>query len=131
VEQPTERTLAQRYGVGRKTPHRRVWATTIAVLLAIGVAWVGWAAWGQSHGEVTGTLVSFRVESDHAVKVTLTITPDGSAAAHCTVQALASDHTTVGHQSVGIPAHSGSARAVTTTVKTERRATSVNLGRCG
>lgn len=124
-----DEALDARYG---RRPAGPRWTVRIAVgIVALaGVAWVLWAAWGQTHDSVIGTLQTYRVESDRAVRVTVTIDPDGTSGARCTVQALASDHTTVGQVLVLVPAGVDAPATYTRTVKTERRATSVQVTGC-
>jgi hypothetical protein len=75
-------------------------------------------------------MVGFRVRGEHAVTATFTVVRrDAHARVTCVVRALADDHAVVGEASV--PVRSGSAtQQVSTTLRTERRATSVDLVDC-
>ena len=126
----TERPLATRYG----QPSRGAgvgWKIALAVLVVAALAWVAWAALARSSHDQVGALVqSYQVESPHAMSVTVQITRTSTSAVQCTVSAIATDHSQVGETVVGLPAGASGTRTVTAVVKTERTATSANVGRC-
>jgi Domain of unknown function (DUF4307) len=121
--------LAERYGA----PSRRTGPALLAlmaVLVLAGGAWLVWAVAGGGRPAVSSQMVGFRVRGEHAVTATFTVVRrDPHARVTCMVRALADDHAVVGEASV--PVRSGAAtRQVSTTVRTERRATSVDLVDC-
>ena len=102
----------------------------VLVLVVAGAAWLVWAVAGGGRPAVSSQMVGFRVRGEHAVTATFTVVRrDGSAPVSCIVQARADDHAVVGEASVPVQA-GRSARQVRTTVRTERRATSVDLVGC-
>lgn len=121
--------LAARYG---RRPAGGLQTTKIlaVVIVAALLAWAIWAAFGRS-GDSAGAVVrSFEVRSEHLMTVTVDITPASSDPARCTVTALATDHTQVGEQVVRLPAGSSGTSSVTVSVRTEREATSADVGDC-
>ncbi len=118
--------LADRYGA--PVPWRR------RVLLGAGVAlaaaflgWLGWTIWAQSTPEVQSAMVGYDVLGEHEVGAIVRIRlADDAVEATCLLRAYAEDHTIVGELSF---TPSGSGRTEQT-VRTERRATSVELVGC-
>ncbi len=102
----------------------------LGVLVVALVAWVVWATVGQSRDGVAALVQSYHVTSPHTVAVTVQISRSSTAAVRCTVSAIATDHSQVGETVVGLPAGSSGTRAVSVSVKTERTATSVDVGDC-
>jgi uncharacterized protein DUF4307 len=129
-ETAAEQAMAERYG--RTSPGRR-WAGIVA--MAIGVlallGWVVWAALAQSHNSVGGLVESYDVRSPHEVSVTVQITRTSTDAVHCTITAIATDHTEVGQRVVRLPAGPSGTRTITTVVRTEREATTADVVDCG
>jgi Domain of unknown function (DUF4307) len=122
--------MAARYGrpsVGR----RRAGVVVIAVVVGGLLGWLVWAALGQSRDTVGGLVQSYDVRSPHEISVTVQITRTSAAAVHCTVSAIASDHSEVGRRVVRLPAGSSGTRTITTTVRTEREATTADVAGCG
>lgn len=122
--------MAVRYGrpsVGRQ---RAGWAVVALVVVAL-LGWLMWAALGRSHDTVGGLVESFDVRSPHAIAVTVQITRTTTAAAQCTVTAIASDHSQVGRKTLRLPAGPSGSRTLTTLVRTEREATAADVVDCG
>lgn len=121
--------LASRYGV--PPPSRRWLLTAVATLLALaGLVWLAWVALFHSSPEVTSELVGYDVQGQHAVTATFTVVrsaPDVSAS--CLLRALAADHAVVGELTVPVDSGPTTAR-VTSSVRTERAATGVDLVGC-
>jgi hypothetical protein len=121
--------LAERYGAPSRR-NRPVLLALVAVLVLAGGAWLVWAVAGGGRSAVSSQMVGFEVRGEHAVTATFTVVRrDPQARVTCVVRALADDHAVVGEASV--PVRSGAAsRQVSTTVRTERRATGVDLVDC-
>ena len=121
--------LSQRYGA----PSRRRRPAVVAgvALLALGaLAWVAWVALFHGRPEVSSTLVGFDAAEQHAATARFTVVRrDRDVRASCLLRAIAADHSVVGELTV--PVTSGpEERTLSTTVRTERRATSVELVGC-
>jgi len=124
-----EDSLATRYGLrpSGSAPTAKILA---AVVVAALLAWAVWATLGQSSDAAGAIVRSYRVRSEHLVSVTVDITRTSSGPVRCTVTAVATDHTQVGEQVVSLPAGASGTRSVTVAVKTEREATSADVGAC-
>ena len=118
--------LHDRYGA--PAPWRRaVVVGACVVLVAAFLGWLGWTIWSQSTPEVESDLLGYSIEGEHAAKATVQVRlADDVVDATCTLRAYAEDHTVVGELSF---TPSGEGR-VEETVRTERRATSVDLVGC-
>ncbi|MDI6912171.1 DUF4307 domain-containing protein [Nocardioides sp.] len=121
---PTD--LADRYGAPAPW-RRRVLLGAGAVLAAAALGWLGWTVWAQSTPEVESAMVGYDVVGEHEVAATVRIDlADDDVEATCLLRAFAEDHTVVGDLSF-TPTASGRTEQ---TVRTERRATSVELLGC-
>ena len=121
--------MAGRYG--DQTPRRRR-----AVILASGVvgvlalAWLAWAGWSQSTPDVESNLQSFEVVDSHSVEATVVVDiRSEGVTANCLVRAVGTDHSVVGERNFEVTGDSGVSRH-DVTLRTERRATSVELIGC-
>ncbi len=121
--------LAERYGTPSRARRRLV--VGLAVLLAAaGLAWLVWATFFHSRPEVTSELVGYDVQGQHAATATFTVVRrDGEVSASCLLRAFAADHSVVGELTVPVTSGPSSAR-ITSTVRTEREATSLDLLGC-
>jgi hypothetical protein len=121
-------TLSGRYGA--PSPLRR--RATIAGSVALGVvfvAWLGWAVYDHATPQVTSELETFSVQDDHTVTAVLVVSlGNADVKASCTVRAYAEDHTTVGE--LTFTPDPGKGRRQVETIRTERRATSVEKVGC-
>jgi hypothetical protein len=121
--------MAGRYG--DQTPRRRravIVASGVVGVLALG--WLAWAGWSQSTPDVESNLQSFQVVDDHSVEAIVVV--DIRAAdvtANCLVRAVGTDHSVVGERNFEVTGASGASRH-DVTVRTERRATSVEMIGC-
>jgi hypothetical protein len=97
------------------------------VLVAAFLGWLGWVIWAQSSPRVESHLVGYRVVDEHAVDATIDVDlAEEDVQATCTLRASAEDHTIVGELTFR-PEGSGRSEQ---TVRTERRATTVELLGC-
>ena len=116
--------LADRYGTPSPV-RRRVLVGALALLVAGGLAWLAWAAWFHATPAVQSELVAWAVVDDHEVGASVNVELEDEAQASCLVRAIAADHTTVGE--VAFEPVDGRNEV---SVRTERRATSVELVGC-
>jgi hypothetical protein len=122
--------LATRYGT--RSPAHRGLLIASATLLAL--AFLGWLAWVIFHNvdpEVTSDMVSFDIVDDHAATGTFTVVRRSSdVEALCLLRAQAPDHSTVGELNVPVGPGGDERQTLTKTVRTERKATTVDLVGC-
>lgn len=120
--------LTERYGTGRRS-RRPALVAAAAALMVLALAWVVWASAFHGRPEVTSALVGYDVH-DHSVTATYTVVRrDADVSATCLLRAYADDHNVVGERSVTVD--SGPVAAdVRTTLRTDRRATSVEVVGC-
>jgi hypothetical protein len=128
VSRPTP-DLEDRYGAASRTRRPLLVAGAVA-LAVVGVAWAVWAGVVHSRPEVSSQLVGFHVAGQHAATARFTVARrDGDVRASCLLRAYAEDHSVVGE--LPVPVASGApTRSVVATVRTERRATAVELVGC-
>jgi hypothetical protein len=118
--------LGDRYGAPAPWRRRTLLAACV-VLVAAFLGWLGWTIWSQSTPKVESDLVGYSIVDEHAAEATVQVRlADDTVEATCTLRAFAEDHTVVGELSF---TPSGEGR-VEETVRTERRATSVDLVGC-
>ncbi len=120
--------LSQRYGA--PSPWRR--RALVAVCLALAAVFLGWLTWTafiHSNPDVESTLVNFDIIDDHTATARISVDRrDDDVAATCLVRAFAEDHSVVG-ELTWTP--DGDARKVAdVTIRTERKATSIDLVGC-
>ncbi|KRF36802.1 DUF4307 domain-containing protein [Nocardioides sp. Soil805] len=121
---PPTTDLAERYGA--PAPWRRTALVTgIAVLAVVFVGWVAWAAWSHGTPTVESELAAYDVTGEHAATAVVEVSVDDDADASCRVRALAEDHSIVGEL-----AFTPTDGRNDVEVRTERRATSVELIGC-
>lgn len=125
--QDSSAALAQRYGA--PSPWRR--RTLGIVSGAIAAVFLGWLAWtiaDQSSLPVESDLVSFDIVDEHAASALVDVrVADDATGVSCLLRAFAEDHHVVGE--LPFTPTPGDSR-VEQTVRTERRATSVELIGC-
>jgi hypothetical protein len=121
--------LADRYGAPPRA-RRPVVAAAVALLAAAGLGWLLWVVVFHGSPEVTSELVAYKVRGDHEAVATFTVVRrDPDVAASCRLRAVAADHSVVGELTVALDSGPTTA-TVRSTVRTERRATSVELLGC-
>jgi Flp pilus assembly protein CpaB len=118
--------LADRYGAPGPWRSRLVLAASVALAAAF-LGWLGWTIWSQSTPQVDSQMIGYRVQDEHEAIATVDIDlADDDVEANCRLRAYAEDHTVVGDLSF-TPERSGHTEQ---SVRTERRATSVELLGC-
>jgi hypothetical protein len=124
VNAPTD--LVDRYGAPSAWRGRAVLGVAV-VLAAAFLGWLGWTIWAQVTPEVRSEMVSFDVVDEHSATATVSVRlRDEDVEASCKLRAYAEDKVVVG-ELVFTPSGSGD---ITEEVRTERRATSVELMGC-
>jgi Domain of unknown function (DUF4307) len=115
--------LRQRYG--RRGPSRPVLVLAV-VVSALFLVWLAWVTWVHSTPEIESELIGYAVTDDHdaTARVDVSIRGDGEGA-RCLVRATSLDHTPVGELSWE-PTDGRN----DVTIRTERRATTVELVGC-
>jgi len=105
---------------------------TLAVLVA--AASLGWLVWVIIfHGRplVRSDIVSFQVDGQHSAQATMTVvrrTADVDAS--CLLRAQAEDHSIVGELNFNVDSAEPATTTLTRSIRTERKATSVQLLGC-
>jgi hypothetical protein len=129
VTDPSRTHLAERYG-RRRGRRRPVPLLAGGLLVAAGLAWLGWVAVEHANPPVASRLLSFEVVSATAATATIQVDRTGDIAADCRLQAKASDFSIVGEATVTVPAEAPRRHVLTTSISTQREATSVVLIGC-
>jgi hypothetical protein len=122
--------LADRYATSLRG---RFAVVVVAGLLATAfLAWLAWSTWSYSTPEVRSELVSFEVTGGHGAIARVDVRlKDRTVVATCTLRAFAEDHTVVGERTFEVPGPDGTGSGtMEISVRTERRATSVDLVGC-
>ena len=126
---PADRAyLDERYGRN----NRSRWPVYVVSVIVAGLAaWTVWAFNAQIHPKVTSGLTSFKLENAQESTATFEVVrANASVEATCIVQALASDHSTVGQLAKIIPVGSPTTATFTVTIKTTRKAYAINWLGC-
>ena len=123
--------LASRYG----TPSpllRPLVVVGVAILAAAGLGWLVWAMLSHGRPQVTSELVSFDVAAgQHRVDARFTVVRrDSDVKASCLLRAYAADHAVVGELNVPVGPGRRTTATLARSVRTERRATAVDLVGC-
>lgn len=120
--------LAERYGAPSPW-RRRVLVGGCVAVAGVFLGWLAWTALVHSTPEVESELVTFDVVDDHTATALISVDRrDGDVEAACLVRAFADDHTVVGELSWAPEGERQAQHDVT--IRTERRATSVELVGC-
>ena len=121
-------SLSDRYGAPAPWRRRVVVAASTALALVF-LGWLGWVVWEQVTPEVESSMVGFRVVDEHTATARVNVRlSDEGVRASCVLRAYAEDHTVVGERAF-TPSY-GARQPLTVDVRTERRATSVELLGC-
>lgn len=128
TSQDSSAALAERYGAAPPW-RRRVLMIVSGVLAVVFLTWLGWVAIFHSTTPVDSDMVSFRVVDEHAASVVVDVrVSDDATGVACLLRAFAEDHTVVGELSFA--PEPGEPDRIERSVRTERRATSVELVGC-
>ena len=123
-------TLAERYGAPSRGRQRAV-VIGSGVLGVVFLAWLGWTALSHGDPEVSSDIVTFSIEGEHAVTAEVDVRLDEDVEATCVLRAYAEDHTVVGELAFAVDrAALADGSTLEQTIRTERRATSVDLVGC-
>lgn len=123
--------LDDRYG--RRRPVRRLVLIGVSVaLFVVFGGWLAWVMWDSSTPEAESDLVSWEVVDDHSATARIEVRlRDRNVEATCKLRAYADDHTNVGELSFPMPGPDiDDGGPVERTIRTERKATSVELVGC-
>ena len=121
-------SLSDRYGAPAPW-RRRVLVAASTALALVFLGWLGWVVWEQVHPEVESSMVGFRVVDEHTATARVHVRlADDDVRASCLLRAYAEDHTVVGERAF-VPS-SDAPQPLNVAVRTERRATSVELIGC-
>ena len=121
-------TLADRYGAPAPWRHRVLVAASVVLGLAF-LGWLAWTAYAHSTPAVESDLVTYSIDGEHEVSARVAVSlEDEDVRATCLLRAFAEDHSVVGELSF-VP-EPGADQPLEETVRTERRATSLELVGC-
>jgi hypothetical protein len=124
----TTTDLATRYGAPAPWRTRALLGVTVVVVLAF-AGWLGWATLDQANPDVASGDLTFSIVDDGTALARFTVDlSDDDVEATCTLKAYAEDHSLVG--SASFRPVTGPGDVVEHSVRTERRATSVELVGC-
>ncbi len=121
--------LQERYGTAKRG--RRIGIIVASSLLAVVfLAWLAWAAWFHSSPPIRAEITAYDVTGTHEVRVKVDARiRDGVDTGGCLLRATAADHTIVGELNLTVDQlHAQDGDWIP--VRTERRATTVELVRC-
>lgn len=123
--------LGDRYGAP-SPGRRRLLIVAVGTIVAVFLGWVAWATWFHSTPRIDSSLISFEVVDDNRAVARLGVRrADASVVGTCTLRAFSEDHTTVGELAFRVPEVTAPlSQTITKVVRTERRATSVELVGC-
>jgi hypothetical protein len=121
--------LLERYGAPSRSGRGLVIVATVA-LAVLGLAWVSWVTLFHGRPLVTSTLVGYEVVGEHVATARFGVTRrEADVRASCLLRAYAEDHSIVGERTVRVVS-GGPTRIVDASVRTERRATAVEVVGC-
>jgi hypothetical protein len=121
--------LLERYGAPSPTGRALVVAGTVA-LAVLALTWLAWVTLVHSRPLVSSKLVGFEVAGEHVATARFAVTRrEDDVSASCLLRAYADDHSIVGERTVAV-APGGPTEVVDASVRTERRATAVEVVGC-
>lgn len=119
-----DQRIAQRYAGRSRWP--LVFLGIAATLVVLLVGWLVWAVWVHATPQVSSKLTRWQVVDQHTASATVDVRLEsGARDARCLLRAYAEDHTVVGDA-----AFTPTDGTNEVTVRTERRATSVESIGC-
>jgi hypothetical protein len=122
--------LASRYGSPNRTARFALLSVVVVVVAGL-LAWLVWVMVVQSRPLVHSQAVSYQVVDEHAATARFTVVRrEADVRASCLLRAYAEDHAVVGEANVPVAAGEPRRTTIGATVRTERRATSVELLGC-
>ena len=123
--------LTDRYGSPRPWVRSALVATSVLVVAGF-LGWLAWATWFFATPEIESELLSWDVVSEHEAVATVDVRyRDRDVDGTCTLRAFAEDHTVVGELTFPMPTPGVEEQEpVQRSIRTERRATSVELLGC-
>jgi hypothetical protein len=125
----TSPDLAERYGRPSRA-RRPLVLGAVAVLAVAALAWLAWVVLFHARPMVTSEMVGYDVAGQHAATARFTVVRrDADVEAACLLRAFASDHAIVGELTVPVAGRE-EISTFSSTVRTERKATSVALVGC-
>ena len=121
--------MQERYGAAN--PRRRLTIIVGTTILGvIFISWLAWAAWFHSSPDVDAAVTRYEISDDHTARVQVEATiRDEESGSICLLRATARDHTIVGELNLTV-ADLEANKGKWIPVRTERRATTVELVRC-
>ena len=120
----TSADLGDRYGAPTRW-RRPALLTAVAVVAVAFLAWLAWAAWFHGTPAVQSELIGYEVVDGHRTDAVVEVSVGEGVAPSCRLKAYADDHTVVGEL-----AFAGTDGRNDVVVRTERRATSLELVGC-
>jgi hypothetical protein len=121
-------SLQDRYGAPAPW-RRRALVAACAALALVSLAWLGWTMWEHATPDVESSMVGYEVLDEHTASARIDVRlADEDVRASCLLRAFADDHAVVGERSI-TPVY-GADQPLRVDVRTERRATSVELVGC-
>lgn len=123
--------MTERYGA--PSPLRRRAIVAVSTLVAVVfLAWLGWTALAHGDPDVSSDMVTWSIDGEHAASARVSVRlGDDDVTASCLLRAVAEDHTIVGELRFEVDAATlAEGDTLTREVRTERRATTVQLMGC-
>ena len=122
--------LSERYGSPSATRTKALVALLVVVVGA-GLSWLVWVMLVHGRPLAQSDITGFEVVDDHAATATFTVVRrDADVEASCLLRAFSEDHAIVGEANVEVGPGEPTTASLTETIRTERRATSVEMVGC-
>jgi hypothetical protein len=103
----------------------------VVLLAAAGLGWVIWTAVSHGRPLVHSALISFTAQGQHSAKARFSVVRrDEQVKASCLLRATAADHSIVGELNFTVGAANPATVTLEKSIRTERRASSVDLIGC-
>ncbi len=129
-DEATRRLLEERYGHGRRWSRLTAWILGASVSVAF-LGWLAWATWDHAQPTISSEFIGFSVIDEHQAEARFDVRrKDAAVSGTCIVRALAEDHSLVGEVVVPVEAGPKLKARMTRPIRTERRATAVELVGC-